>query len=425
MFATTVELYRALGRPIFGPDNSFEKVIDTNSLDLRLVRAAKELEHKYGSFDFNEDDAETVVVGRLPQGDGGNFYGSIDTFLKQANSLRRGNLPASFYVREFDYSNTDDLIPEQIKALTEVLVFIRLLAQFAEGEIDEETGGGHYKLIFVRLHDWPKPQRPLLLTIDLEPVVIKHQLTKMRLLKNLAHPGHDEKLHIEERRLVMKNAIAETLSEASSSENPFTHLVMQWPEVLTKYRHNLSAYLNEFSFDAVRKKIADADMEYATKFSSALGDISGKIFGLPLSAAAVIALSHTTKDRTFWFGFVGLTVTTLIFLLLLRHQAFLFARLNKSYDLVFSQYAKKAQTYPAPLKSAVEGRMKAHKRQNIWVRVTFWVFVVLSFSPFLGACYEALVRYDVNVPELVSNARVWVAAAWRKIWAIYLAFTNG
>ncbi|OWW18359.1 hypothetical protein AYR66_01185 [Noviherbaspirillum denitrificans] len=357
---------------------------------------------------FGEIDVQKIAAGKvrlevsLPNGDVGRFYSSSEAFLLNTPSIVHGVLPENFYVADIDYFSGDANKPEKIKSIELLSTFIKLLSEFAE-DSSELQGGGINRLLFVLPPDGRKPQKTVVVPIILEATALDNTLIHLRILEELVDPSNEKKLHIEERRLVMRTAIGDVLSNAENGANLLTYLAKNWREVLHKYRHNFQAYINNFAFDEVRKKIADAEIEYASKLSGVLGDIAGKLLALPVSLVALIALEEAKQGTAFWIGCIGLIIVTIIYVLVLHNQALQVKRLKDSFDLAFSPFFGKMATYPAALKSVLEERKTGINKQIRTLRITFCIFYVLAFVPTLGVFYQVSVRYHGQVTEILAR----------------------
>lgn len=402
MFFDVVDFYRNVGKPAISNESTYSFEGPVTPEILNKIEQYQNIEQKYGEIDVHfKDSAKAIFDVMLPRGDTGRFYGDTSKFLVEAEGIARGNLPDNYYLVAEDYAAGEPNKPTKLIALEQLANFVKLLHNFAE-DSSILIDGGSPRLLFVLPPDGKVPQRTVVVPVLLEPIALVNELKHLVVLEALLNTQNDKKLHIEERKLVMKIAIGDVLAAGDENANLFTYLVKNWHEVLKKYLHNLKAYVHRFSFDDVRKKIADAEMEYVSKLSGVLSDISGKLIALPISLVALIALEKAESNFAFWCGFLGLSIVTLVYLLMLKNQKLQVHRLEKSFNLIFSEFFNKIETYPLILRSVLTEVKRDFEVQLKCLRTTFKVFYVISSVPLLGVFYQAGSRYS---PELIRFLR--------------------
>lgn len=182
--------------------------------------------------------------------------------------------------------------------------------------------------------------------------------------------------------------------------------------MLLKYRHNFQSYINKFAFDEVRKKIADSEIEYASKLSGVFGDIGGKLLALPLSLVALIALDDAKSTSAFFIGCLGLSIVSIVYFIILRNLWLAADRLKASFELAFSPFFNKLETYPSVLRNVLEKRKEALHTQLRFLKLTFTVFYVLACVPAIGALLKIVVRYWPQVVTLAVDFNKWADAMY-------------
>lgn len=408
MFSDVVALYRVLNRPQVAEDGTFAFSGSIDAEARQMLETCIELPAQFGDFDCQFSADGTVHLdGAWPMNDSGRFYDSYSSFFNKTPSIAFGALPVNFYIADIDYFSGDVEKPPVIVAVEKLAEFIRLLAAFAEDRA--EFGNNTNRLLFVLPPSAKdKPQRTVVMEVRPEEAALRNPLIHLRLLEELVDERNAKKLHIEERRLVMRSAIGDVLGGASSGENLLTLLSQKWSEVLQKYRHNFQAYINNFAFDEVRKKIADSEIEYASKLSGVLGDIAGKLLALPVSLVALVALDEAKSVSAFVIGCIGLAIVSVVYLFILRNLWLQADRLKSSFDLAFSPFFNKLNTYPSPLRKVLEERKRALERQMGFLKLTFGAFYGLACVPALGAIWKIAARYyseiSIVVGELIKHA---------------------
>lgn len=388
MFQRVVQLYRKLGCPAVTGDFTYSYEGPIGPGVDALIRDCEDQDQRFGETEVLSLTATFAKVEvALPQGDAGRFYPNAKKLLVNAPSITSGAMPDNYYLIEEDFLSGELEKPVEVKSVESLATFIKLLTEFAEDN-HGLSSGGQQRLLFVLPPDGRIPQRTVVVPVVLQEEALDNELNHFRILESLLNSANDKKIHIEERKLVMKVAIGDVLSNADVGANKLTYLVKNWQEVLKKYRHNFQAYINRFAFDEVRKKIADAEIEYASKLGGVLGDIAGKLLALPVSLVGIIALEQVSSSFAFWIGCLALIIVSLIYVAVLYNQNLQVIRLKASFDLVFSPFFSKISTYPKPLRDALNQRESGVGRQVRTLTLTFYLFYFIAVLPAAGAVYQ-------------------------------------
>ncbi|NML62282.1 hypothetical protein HHL21_14590 [Massilia sp. RP-1-19] len=406
MFAKIVELYRALNRPPI-ENESFVFEGSCTPATIELIEEVAGLSDHFGYFEDKFIDGNNVKVDfRLASSDyAGRFHASVGEFIAATPSLNFGDVPERYYVIDLDYFSGDGTPPPVLISLLELCRFIRaissLAAEYAQGT---DLTYGENRLFFVLAADGKTPAKTLSIVVRIEERLLKYPLVHVRLLEVLVSEAMKNEIHIDERRMIMRLAIADALSVPDESTELFAYLVSHWRDVLSKYRHNVLAFVNQYSFEKVRKEIATAEIEHATKLSAVLGDIAGKLLALPVSLAAVLILRKASTAEEFWILFAGLWAVTVIFIGILWNQWLQVERLRSSFEIIFGQYD--GSTFPKKLQAPIAQARHAIKRQYRVLKYTFGVFGFLALAPGVAALYV----WGTTLPIKLSDLCVLLAS---------------
>lgn len=392
MFDKVIQLYRSLGRPLV-TDDSFFYEGEVSAAQIALILEVSQLPPHLGYFQTNNvSGGRAALEYSLPASEFGRFYADIPSFIDATPSLNFGIIPEEFYIISLDYYSLglanigvqDEGAPQEIRQLKKLCRFIKALSQLAaEGGSVEGDLTGDNRLLFVVAADGKSPAKTLAVTVRLRPTLLGAELAHMRILELIVSDKLRGEIHMEERRTIMRIAIAEILSSVDDSSEMFKVLVTQWRKILMKYHHNLLAFVNQYSFEKVRKEIATAQIDHATKLSAVLGDISGKLLALPVSFAAVVLLRKASSREEFWVIFAGMIAVSIIFVGILLNQWIQVVRIRSSFDLIFGQYDDSA--FPKKLLSPIANAKRNIKSQYLLLAITFLVFGALSIVPALAA----------------------------------------
>src|SRR5690606_612582 len=111
----------------------------------------------------------------------------------------------------------------------------------------------------------------------------------------------------------------------------------------------LQTYVYGFSFEKVRRELAQAEIDYGTKLSGVLGDIAGKMLALPISLAGLLPLKNSSSPFEAFVLVLGMIVVSVILLAILHNQILQTKRLLHSFNVVFDDFKDKIKTYPPKL----------------------------------------------------------------------------
>jgi hypothetical protein len=398
MFAKVVELYRALGKPPL-ENASFLVAGDFSQATISLIEEVDRLPSQYGYFEEKEIVGNHVEVEfKLPESESGRFHASVDEFIKTTPSLNFGEVPKQFYICEQNYYSGDGaVVPEIIQSLLELCRFVRALTLLAAEYRQGSEISGKNRLFFVVAADGKSPAKTLVITVNIEERLLTFPLPHVKLLEVMLSEEMKNEIHTEERRAIMRLAIADTLATVEEKNEMFSFLVGHWREVLSKYHHNVLAFVNQYSFEKVRKEIATAEIDHATKLSAVLGDIAGKLLALPVSFAALVALRRASTTEEFWIIFGGLVAVSIIFVGVLLNQWLQVRRLRSSFDIIFGQYDE--SNFPKKLRVPIRTARENIGRQYRILATTFIVFAGLAFAPTIGAVYVWVSKLPISLVD--------------------------
>lgn len=391
MFSNVVALYRAMGAPpIDGGVICYE---GESTADITAaLQLCRDLPAEFGRFQLQLDsDGATEIEFRLPTNEFGRFYNSVSE-LACMGSLGKGKFPKNVYVVDLNWADFDEVEPAQIKELKRVCRLIELLALLAIG-VDKDSSPDTYNLFFALPPDGAKPPRTFLLPTQVDDQLLGYELRHMSLLEEILNRRNENKAHLSERKLMIRMAIASVIEKFENEPNLFFVVVREWNDVLATYRANLQTYVYSFSFEKVRRELAQAEIDYGTKLSGVLGDIAGKMLALPVSLAGWVVLNNSTSAFEGFVLVLGLVVVSLILLAILHNQILQTNRLLHSFNVVFDEFKDKIRTYPPKLQRLLRITIEQVEKQGRTLRRTFVLLQTLALLPATGALLVALVKY--------------------------------
>lgn len=400
MFTRVVALYRALGEPdIVDGIISYEG--DGSESILAAIDSCENLPESCGKFEYRSVEPEGVSIDyRLPSNEYGRFFLTLGEFISANGSLGKGVFPSNIYIAELKWCDSDAEEPVQIKLLRRICRLVELLSLLAIG-VDKDSSPDSYNLFFALPPDGGKPPRTFLLPTKISQKLISYDLTHIGLLEEILNPKNENKAHLTERKLMFRMSVASVVERFEAEQDLFLAVVREWREVLSIYRANLQTYVYSFSFEKVRREVAQAEIDYGSKLSGVLGDIAGKMLALPISFAGLIALDKATS----WFEMLvivlGLVVVTVVLLAILHNQMLQVERLLHSFNVIFDDFKGKIKTYPLKLQVLLNLTIDQVERQGVVLKHTFRVLQFLAVLPLIGVAFWACVKV---IEFLASNS---------------------
>lgn len=397
MFDRVVKLYRLLGKPSFDEAYSFTVTVPKGRELLVELDVASNMDSSFGAFSYRDKGAELRVEGELPQNSDGHFFISVEDFIERTPSLNKGAFRDNFYVRDKDFSSTEGLDScEDISNVARIVDFIKALRDFSAITLDDDQTLENGKLIFLKAADGKSHQQAAVLKVNILPSLASIKIKKYKILSEIKSAKERNALHIEERIILMNTAISDIISEcADGDDKDFEYLVKNWDRVTKKYFHDLQAYMNGFSFDAVRKKISDSVMESTTKINNALGDIGTKILAVPVSVAGLVVLQESKNNVSFWFGWLGICIASIILHKTVNHYSDQLINLIKSFEFNLEVASLSKKSFGPVIRKELKRiddfivcqKNKISKTINLY-RMAVWLPVLFSIGFIVNRYYD-------------------------------------
>ena len=401
--AHAVALYRLAGKPALDGARFSGEVPFRAGIELvRRLRGESQRwfdEIIIDGLELDEDDplpdagATLGFVLRLPGSSSASFHADVAELIRRTPKVSRGEMPEDFYLILEDYFTGDPAVPEDIRALRTICTLIASLKELAQYH-DTKPAHGHLGLVFVQPAG-EKPGHPVVVETfidkellseakDLEPSLVVD-------LSTLA-PATDP--HYSERLGVFGVTLSSFVGRRPHNVPEFRYLVQHWSEFVHAYQNDLGTYLSGFAFHKAKREVAEAELEIASQFSKVISEISGKLFSIPLSLAAVAAIPKAENVFQSTIIVLGLLLAAVIVSGVIENQLRQFRRIKHAKGVVLGAIEGKKAEYPNDLKKAIEemtadlgGNERSLDRLLLWFRLFSWfpVCIALFVHAFLFA----------------------------------------
>lgn len=392
--APIVELFRKANRPPI-KDGVFSARLNLTDDIVRLINSIR-IEY-YDQFDEILIDDDEIVAGEILQGQGrlveftfrlrtgsdNKFYYSLAGLLAGTTKISRGDLPSEFYLIEEDYFSGTEILFPRLEKLSVICKLIKGLSEIAHYH-DEKTGSGHYKLIFIQPED-SSQLVPKAIEIDttINQNMLDGPIPDITLVESLRADNPRTDPHYSSKIGVFRVSLAEFLQKCPVGQPVFSFLVSNWEDFINLCNKNLDTYLSGFAFHKAKREVAEAELTVADQFSKVISDITGKLLGIPVSVAAVIAITKSTSILEGLLIVIGLGLATLIFSGTVGNQQRQIQRISHAKNVVFNALEGRQESYPAELKTAIFDMKTGLDNNEIKLKWLLRLFRCLSWAPFL------------------------------------------
>lgn len=393
-----VQLYRLSGKPQLSESNEF---IGEFLASKEIVTALKQLTENnvYGSIKTLEIDntlcrpnqildtldnlqahQKVKVVIRCPKGKAIRFFKDFDELLS-LSMVSAGELPEAFYIinKDIFYPSDSSNTITGLKKLTELITYLKSLAHYH----DSKVGYDKLKLVFIANDDGKN--KPVVLDIKLNESLLTNELKDLSIIKNLTDGSSINDIHHQAKLGIFISSICEFINGLEPTL-AFSKIASEWTDFSELFQNNLSIYLCGFAFNQAKKDIAETEIKIAEQLSKITSDLTGKLFSIPLSFAALIAMFN--KDTTWITNLIlcfGLLVTSIIIVGVIVNQSGQLTSVIKSKELFDKALEGKKNLYPKELDNYItemnlrlDKNIKLAKNWLVIFRFLAWFPIVIA-----------------------------------------------
>lgn len=429
-----VELYRAASRPPI-VDGEFSARLEFSKA-VPLILAAKA--SGKGRFISISVDGKAQDIDQLALPTSGllldftfkqvtntnsTFHKNLAALLKSGAQISRGECPTDYYLIEENFYDGDSgAPPAKIGALAAVCTLIKGLQALALYHDENSTP----RLVFVA------PSESSVSHVVIEPKITGDLLERIqlaldtRIIDDLTSAGTGDP-HKSTKVGVFGVTITEVLSNISEPGR-FNHLVTHWSEFLDRYHKNLSTYLSGFAFHKVKKEVAKAEFDIAEQYSKLMGDLAGKLFGIPISFAVVVTMPKATTALEAILIVISLLLVAVVMVGTVSNQQDQLERISHAKKVVLGAFEGRKDLYPDDLQTAIsemttelannENKLKQSLRTFRvlgWAPVIVSVFLIVAFwfepKPYVDFANSLIAKSAALISKMADKPVAPVTAA--------------
>lgn len=347
-FNNLVELYRAIPQDCI-TEISEDKFCFSGVYSAGIAQIIQYLETNYSTeFAENfEDDFSLFDVGThiffecsLPKNEKGRFYKSLESLIDNRPSISQGQYSGSYYIIDMDFLGNEESFSnenscQEIRKLKNMCLLILFLRKI----IDNNKSNMINMILKSSVYGD---------CIVIDPKIsigifnnIRNDFIFSENFYDLVDLS-DKNFHRIEKIMLLKLAIAKYAYDKYRTINDIRidSIANGWNEICEIYKNNLSAYLDNFSFEKTIQEISDEKLKFVKAIDGVIKESTTKILGTPLSLIAV--LTAITVDKNFAITniitIISLFVFALILTMSLNFQIKIKNDIYKQAEIVFNNY---------------------------------------------------------------------------------------
>ncbi|EWH05070.1 hypothetical protein AT00_16650 [Pseudoalteromonas lipolytica SCSIO 04301] len=414
-----VSLYRLIGCPRV--DNGiFTAEIEVTSELKCAMNNCEELSTSYGEFDelLKNNSVDISSPSEISEGDtiklkwkiatNGSvlFFNSYADLLENHKSVFRGESLDQFYIAQDNVLSTENGENSRLATLTSVVNLISLLSKIAHYH-DEKTKEDVFRLVFILTEK--DTHKPYVLKTLFHEEDLSLNAIDLSTLNELIEAQECNHAHASEKLGIFRFALANIISQCPPNENVFSYLLKHWSILLKEYKASFDMYISGFSFNKVRTELAKAEIDLASSLSKVMNDITGKLFGIPISLVALISMLKIDSIAENVVLVVGNLLFSLIVSGLVRNQLLLRQSINIGANLTFSTYKVENGSYPYDLKKCLTRSEATFKSQSRFLLLGLWSARIIAWLVTFIAVYIFIEKFGngshfwVDFKNLFSN----------------------
>tara|TARA_R110001583_G_scaffold194100_1_gene364282 strand:+ start:21905 stop:23164 length:1260 start_codon:yes stop_codon:yes gene_type:complete len=328
--------------------------------------------------ELSPSSCSVEVIFRIASSGDAHIYKDINNYLEMNKSLSRGDCSSEYYILDEDYfseENKDDLRFLKIQKLCEVIKGLAELAHYHDLKSDSDK----LSLVFVSDGELSRT-KPVILVAQLKPNMLELPEIKTTILSSLLEGDHNP--HKLQEQGTFRASIVEFFGNNSNDTSKnFEEIIKHWNEFTLLFNRNFETYISGFAFHKAKQEVIDAELSSAEQFSKIIGELTGKLLGIPLSLAAIIGVVKTESVVEQILIVLGILLASYIISETLHNQKRQFKRISNASSLTFAELNSKKNTYPSDLCIYITKAVKMLEKSKKSLARTLYFFNLLSWVP--------------------------------------------
>jgi len=318
------------------------------------------------------------VIFRIASSGDAHIYTDINDYLEKNKLLSLGNCSSDYYILDEDYFSKENKEDPRFLKIMKLCEVIRGLAELAHYH-DFKSDSDKLSLVFVSDGELSRT-KPVTLVAQLKPNMLELPEINTTILSSLLEGDHNP--HKLQEQGTFRASIVEFFGNNSNDTSKnFEEIIKHWNEFTLLFNRNFETYISGFAFHKAKQEVVDAELSSAEQFSKIIGELTGKLLGIPLSLAAIIGVVKTESVVEQILIVLGILLASYIISETLHNQKRQFKRISNASSLTFAELNSKKDTYPPELCIYITKAVKMLEKSKKSLARTLYFFNLLSWIP--------------------------------------------
>jgi hypothetical protein len=235
----------------------------------------------------------------LPKTEQGRFYKDLSSLMESRSSLSKGVFKGNYYIIDLGFSAlTDDfdknISMNKLKNICNLISFLYKLNDLPTEKLVitfslKSTEFGDILNIYTKLN------------MNIFNRISANFHLNLHDVNNLASSSNSS--HYLEKQLLFKLAVAQLVYQADPHDR-LLEIINNWDRLMQLYKNNLSAYLENFSFEKNVLKITEEKIKLVKSINDIIKDSVAKMLTMPLSYGVILIVIK--EPMNFYTSIIGL-----------------------------------------------------------------------------------------------------------------------
>lgn len=351
-------------------------------------------------------------VYQLAGSDSTSVFKDMDELVARNESMKSGEDIGDFYLWHEDYLRSEHQQGERSRNLSALCKMVRGLSALAHYHNVKEKGHSH-ELVFLKDID-SLSTGITVIQPNFSKSIIDGKLLNVEVFEELTEGNINP--HLAREQGVFRASIIEFLATNSgSSVERFDYLVIHWEAFLALFKNNFETYLSGFAFHKAKQEVAEAELTISEQVSKIVNENTGKLLGIPLSFAGLVALVKASSFLEELIISVGLLIASIIVSELVHNQKAQLERVEHARDTKFSSFAIRKTTYPKDLRVALDRAQSGISASCVKLKRSLYLFIILCWLPPLFMTLYLSIKYNAYL--YVSGQ--WLLSTFKQLFTIF------
>lgn len=341
---------------------------------------------------------------KILESDSSLIFKDLNDMLNKRLSLHKGENIEDFYFWSFDQyvgSDFESTLKSKLKSLCLLIKGLADLAHYHDNK--SETGKSSY--IFVNESDISNGH----------PLVIETKITEEMLIEPLIDVSifddfstsklGNKNPNIGREKSIFRATLIEYIkSKSSHSGDEFSLLIQGWDDFITLFKRNFDTYISGFAFHKARKEVADAELSIASELSKIMGEIGGKVLGIPISMVAIIPIVNSKSIFESIIISLGLLISSIISSQVISNQQNQLNRVLHAKKIMFPPDESQNSKLPDFLEDLVKNASENLDINYFKLNITLWFFRIISWLPAILGVIAVVNLYGMELDVKATSA---------------------